>query len=570
MNRGQLTATHWGNYWIATDGNTVTVTPSEHDPYPSPIGASLAATHDKECRVTRPSIRLGYLRDRSDSDTTRRGKEPFVEVEWDEALDIVAEALRETKSTRGNDAIYGGSYGWSSAGRFHHAQSQIHRFLRGFGGYTDSVGSYSFAAGQAIFPHIMGYDAFAGILQTPSNRDITENCGLLVYFGGAPFRNSQVNPGGVGQHNVRDQIEAIRTSGLKTVNVSPIRDDVDAALGAEWWPCRPNSDTAIMLALAHTLFVEDLHDRSYLDRYTVGFDNFVRYILGESDGQAKDADWASALSELPADDIRALARRMAKTPTLLSVSLSIQRAEHGEQPYWAVITLAAMLGTIGKRGLGFIMSSGVGKMASLQRRILPFDIAALPQGDNPIRDFIPVSRITEMLEEPGRRFNYNGHSHTYPDIRLIYWAGGNPFHHHQDLNRMRQAWAHPRTIITHEINWTTTARYADIVLPCTSPLEREDFAGSRSDNSLMPMPPVLPPFGEARDDYTIFSDLASRLGFQQVFTEGLTANQWVERLYERTRENAEKGWYCAAEVCSVSAGTASLSGRSHSRRVVHQ
>ena len=56
--------------------------------------------------------------------------------------------------------------------------------------------------------------------------------------------------------------------------------------------------------------------------------------------------------------------------------------------------------------------------------------------DNRVQAFIPVARITDMLDYPGRSFNYNGRSHVYPRIELIYWAGGNPFHHHQDLARL--------------------------------------------------------------------------------------------------------------------------------------
>ena len=69
--------------------------------------------------------------------------------------------------------------------------------------------------------------------------------------------------------------------------------------------------------------------------------------------------------------------------------------------------------------------------------------ASFPQGKNPVKDFIPVARISDLLEKPGEKFDYDGASYTYPDIRLVWWAGGNPFHHHQDLNRMRRAWAKP-------------------------------------------------------------------------------------------------------------------------------
>ena len=60
------------------------------------------------------------------------------------------------------------------------------------------------------------------------------------------------------------------------------------------------------------------------------------------------------------------------------------------------------------------------------------------QGRNGVRDFIPVARIADMLLHPGESYRYNGETRTYPEIKLVYWAGGNPFHHHQDLNRLRK------------------------------------------------------------------------------------------------------------------------------------
>jgi biotin/methionine sulfoxide reductase len=92
----------------------------------------------------------------------------------------------------------------------------------------------------------------------------------------------------------------------------------------------------------------------------------------------------------------------------------------------------------------------------------------MPVLSNPARLAIPAARIADCLLHPGERYDYDGKSATYPDIRLVYWVGGNPFHHHQDLNRLRRAWQRPETIIVHEPWWTATARHADIVLPATT------------------------------------------------------------------------------------------------------
>src|SRR5262249_59079729 len=136
----------------------------------------------------------------------------------------------------------------------------------------------------------------------------------------------------------------------------------------------------------------------------------------------------------------------------------------------------------------------------------------VPQGRNGVADFIPVARIADMLLGPGTTYRYNGQTRTYPDIRLVYWAGGNPFHHHQDLNRLRRAVACVETFVVHELAWTATARHADFVLPCTMTLEREDIGGSSHHPLLVPLHARAAPYAEAWDDYAIFAGLAEPPG----------------------------------------------------------
>jgi biotin/methionine sulfoxide reductase len=103
------------------------------------------------------------------------------------------------------------------------------------------------------------------------------------------------------------------------------------------------------------------------------------------------------------------------------------------------------------------------------------------------------------------------------------------------LNRLRHAFAQPDTIIVHDSAWTASARHADIVLPATITLEREDIGGSPGDPLLVAMHRAVPPYGEARDDYDIFGELAQRLGIAAPFTEGRSAREWLRHLYEPTR-----------------------------------
>ncbi len=262
---------------------------------------------------------------------------------------------------------------------------------------------------------------------------IVENTELMVLFGGMAAKNGQVNQNGVGSHDIADWHAKAHAAGTRFVCISPMRDDTASALGADWIAIRPNTDAALMLGLAHTLLVEGLYDRDFLDRCCTGFDRFEGYLSGTDDGQAKDADWAAAITEIPAETIRALARRMAAARTLIGVSWSVQRADHGEQPYWMTVTLAAMLGQIGLPGGGF--GFGYGAMHGIGGARQPVTPASLPKGANTVESWIPVARLADMLLNPDGEYSFNGEARTYPDIRLVYWCGGNPFHKQQELNR---------------------------------------------------------------------------------------------------------------------------------------
>ncbi len=535
------TAFHWGAYTARRQGDDLAaLEPLPQDADPSAIGAGFVDARTGPARIAGPVARESVLRADGPSDGTGRGAEPFVAVDWDTALSLVARELDRVIRNHGNRGVFAGSYGWASAGRFHHAQSQIHRFMNTLGGYIRSVNTYSTAAADVILPHVIG-SLRQVTREATSWPVIAKHSGLVVTFGGWPLKNAQVNAGGVAAHSTRAWMERCAEAGVRFVNISPLCGDADPCLGAEWLPVRPNTDVAVMLGMAYTLVEEGLHDEAFLDRYCVGFDRFRPYLMGESDGRPKDADWAAAVSGLDPEAIRSLARDMAATRSLVSVSWSVQRADHGEQPYWMAVVLAAMLGQIGLPGGGF--AAGLSAMHGVGNPAPQLDWAALPQGANGVRDFIPVARISDMLLNPGAPFDYNGQSYTYPDIRLVYWCGGNPFHHHQDLNRLVRAWSRPETVICHECWWNPLARHADIVLPVTTPVERNDFACTTLDGTAVAMHQAVPKFAQTRDDYRIFADLAARLGVEPAFTEGRDEADWLHHLYNVSRQrHAQRGF----------------------------
>ncbi len=396
---------HWGAFLAEVkDGRIVGVRPFERDPDPSSLIEAVPAAVYSQTRIAQPMVREGWLKDGLGSGAGR-GREPFVAVSWERALDLVSGELLRVKRDYGHAAIMAGSQGWGSAGIFHEARGQLRRFLAAAGGFVDQTSNYSFGTALTFLPHILGSaQAVTGPLT--SWQSIARHTRLFVLFGGANPKNTQVAKGGCAWHGTSGAFAALAQARVRVVNISPIREDGPQAVSPEWIPIRPNTDTAMMLALAYTLVSEGRHDEAFLERYCSGFDRVLPYLTGAKDGVPKDAAWAAAITGVPADTIRALARQMAATRTMLTASWSLQRADHGEQPYWALVLLAACLGQIGLPGGGF--GFGYGSGAALAEPPLSFPGPAMTVLPNPARLAIPAARIADCLLHPCERYDYDG------------------------------------------------------------------------------------------------------------------------------------------------------------------
>ncbi|WP_441252494.1 molybdopterin-dependent oxidoreductase [Tardiphaga sp. 71_E8_N1_1] len=529
---------HWGAYTILVqDEQIVGIEPFAHDPAPSPIIHSVPEWANPERRVLRPMVRSGWLDKREHSDRRNRGAEKFVPVSWDEATTLVADEICRVSNTHGNASIFAGSYGWTNSGRLHHASSLLKRMLNLVGGFTRHVDTYSIAAGPVILRHTLGSsDACDGQANTLDT--IAAHTDTLVVFGALSPRTAQTEAGGIGTHRLESYLRKIAERGIRIVHVSPLKDDMPDWVDAEWWPIRPNTDSALMLGLAGEIVKAGRHARDFLDRCTSGAEQLLGYLDGSSDGIRKDAAWAAEICGLDADGIRQLARRLVDTRSMLTVSWSLQRAHHGEQPFWAALGLASIVGQIGLPGggvgYGYASLGGVGS---------PFNLGkspAISQLTRPIESFIPVARISDMLLNPGATFTYEGETRIYPDTRLVYWAGGNPYHHHQDLNRLSEAWTRPETIIVQDPMFTATAQRADIVLPATTSIERNDLAGNRRSDFIIAMKQAIKPVGDSLPDFEIFDRIAGKLGVADRFNEGRDEIGWVRHLYEASRQDASE------------------------------
>ncbi|QFT60867.1 Dimethyl sulfoxide/trimethylamine N-oxide reductase precursor (plasmid) [Sulfitobacter sp. THAF37] len=527
-------SSHWGAFDLDVEDNRISaVRPFQKDPNPSEIIGSVADWATSPRRLTFPVVRRGWLERR---DRRGRAEDSYVRVTWDEAEELVAGEIRRVADTYGNEAIFAGSYGWTSAGRFHHAATLLKRMLGLAGGYVGHMDTYSIAAGPVILRHILG-EAHACQGRGTTLDTVVENSEIVVIFGALSPRTAQNEAGGVARHRLEGYLQDLVDRGTRIVLVSPSRDDLPDWVPADWWPIRPGTDTALMLALSQEIVAAGLHDRALIDRLASGVEEFLAHLSGQGDSVTKSADWAEGITGIEADRIRSLARDIARKRTMLLASWSLQRAQYGEQPYWAAVALSCVAGQIGLPGGG--VGFGFGSLACVGAPFGTGKSPAMSAGVNPTGEFIPVARVSDMLLNPGAPFDYEGQTRHYPDIRLVYWAGGNPFHHHQDLTRLMEGWQRPETIIVQDPMWTATAQRGDIVLPASTSLERNDIAGSRRSDHMIAMQQAIAPLGEARSDYEIFSALATRLGVGEAFTEGRDEMSWLRHIYDLTRADAQ-------------------------------
>ena len=537
QNAEVINASHWGVFKARVEGGRFVSTVAHSiDKFPSAMIEALPDQVYSPTRIQYPMVRRGFLEKGHKSDRTERGNGEFVRVTWDKALELVAGELSRVKETHGNSSIFAGSYGWRSSGLMNNCFNNLHRMLNLHGGFINDVNTYSTGAIRVIMPYVIGGSFYT----TSAWPGTLKNTELMVFWGSDPAVCSKISFS-VPDHEGFDYLKEYKKTGKPSIVIDPVRTRTAEALGSEWIAPRPGTDVAMMIGVAHTLLAEDLHDKEFLSEYAVGFEQFAEYLTGKKDGTPKTAEWASEICGVDADTIKKLARTMSKKRTFLTMGWSIQRQHHGEQGPWMAFTLGCMLGYIGQPGGGVDFnyhydSSGTPKATAPKFPGFPAGkaVKGMPAP-------IPVSRVPWCMGNPGKEYEYNGKTYKAPDIRLVMWTGGNPMHHHQDRNQHLKLWQNPETIIVNEINWTQTARHADIVLPATTSYERNDLSTvGNGGGGLVAMKQIVKPMFEAKSDFEIYRAISKRLGFEDEYTDGMDEMGWVRHIYGLGEKDAKK------------------------------
>lgn len=498
-------------------------------------------------------VRLDWLKKHKYSADTR-GNNRFIRVTWDEALDLFYRELERIQKDYGPWALHAGQTGWNQTGSFNNCTAHMQRAVGMHGNFITKVGDYSTGAGQTIMPYVLGStEVYA---QGTSWSEILENSDNIVLWANDPVKNLQVGWNCETHESFKylaQLKEKVAKGEINVLSVDPVKNKTQRYLENDHLYINPLTDVAFMLAVAHVLYNENLYDKKFIDTYCLGFEEFIQYVQGKTkDKVEKTPEWAAAICGVKADKIREFARMLVSGRTQILMGWCIQRQEHGEQPYWAAAVVAAMAGQIGLPGGGIsyghhyssigVPSTGFAGPGGFPRNL---DQGMKPKWDN--NDFngysrtIPVARWIDCLLEPGKEINYNGGKVKLPDFKMMVISGCNPWHHHQDRNRMKKAFRKLQTVVTIEFAWTATCRFSDIVLPACTQWERNDIDvyGSYSNKGLIAMHRLVDPLFQSKPDFQIMSELTQRFGRREEYTRGMSEMEWIESLYNDCKKANE-------------------------------
>lgn len=550
----KVTGSHWGAFRAHIyAGKVQEIKPLELDKNPTEMLNGIKGIIYSPSRVRYPMVRLDWLKKHKYSADTR-GNNRFIRVTWDEALDLFYRELERVQKEYGPWALHAGQTGWNQTGSFNNCTAHMQRAVGMHGNFITKVGDYSTGAGQTIMPYVLGStEVYA---QGTSWSEILENSDNIILWANDPVKNLQVGWNCETHESFKylaELKEKVAKGEINVLSVDPVKNKTQRYLENDHLYINPMTDVAFMLAVAHVLYNENLYDKKFIDTYCLGFEEFIQYVQGKTkDKVEKTPEWAAAICGVKADKIREFARMLVSGRTQILMGWCIQRQEHGEQPYWAAAVVAAMVGQIGLPGGGIsyghhyssigVPSTGFAGPGGFPRNL---DQGMKPKWDN--NDFngysrtIPVARWIDCLLEPGKEINYNGGKVKLPDFKMMAISGCNPWHHHQDRNRMKKAFRKLQTVVTIEFAWTATCRFSDIVLPACTQWERNDIDvyGSYSNKGLIAMHRLVDPLFQSKPDFQIMSELTQRFGRREEYTRGMSEMEWIESLYNDCKKANE-------------------------------
>lgn len=484
-------------------------------------------------RLKSPMLRVG-----------KRGEGKFKKISWDEATTLLAEKLKHTIDTYGNESIFF-QYGSGTTGANLSGRNACKRLLNTVGGFVDYHGTYSDAQIMTIQPFLFGDTNNNYGSEMQSLFDQIKYSDLVVMFG-QNIAETRMSGGG----QVTELYHALEQSKAKVIIIDPRCNDSVVAYNAEWLPIKPGTDAALIAAIGYTLIEENLIDEDMLAQYCVGWNketlpasapansDYKSYILGlGEDGVVKTPEWAEKLTGISADRIRQLAREIVNAKAAwISQGWGIQRTQNGEHAARAIMTLPIMTGQFGRQGTNIGTWGGS----------ITYPVAGLTTA-NPVKLTIPVFLWTKAIAEgeslTAKNAFIKGKDKLDVGIKFLWNYASNVIgNQHSDLNKTHEILSDESKcefILVWDTHMTASAKYADLLLPDVSGVETSDIINnsyqSGSYHYLIRMQQAIKPLWENRVTYDVLAELAEKLGVKSQFTEGKSYQDWIEYCYEKTR-----------------------------------
>lgn len=508
----------------------------------------------------------------------KRGEGKFERISWDEAIDTIADKLKDTISRYGNDAIHL----IYATGMYSTTGNPSKRLLDACGGYL--ARAYDYSANQILvaMPYMYGSDKKKGSVFSPydavnasSMTEAADHSDLLVMFGNSP---AETRMGGANTTwDFARAREAIKARGGKVINIDYRMNESASGHADEWLPIRTGTDAALCMALIHEFIVDGKTDEEFLLTHTVGWDeqtmpasakgqnkSFKDYVMGTGyDKVEKTPEWAVPITQIPAERIRELAADLenAKAPFVCQ-GWGPQRHTNGEDTTRAICMVPIALGQIGKPGTNTGQREAEPPtylVDSLPNDDADSETGIVPEGGvpaNAVTWSIPCYEWLNAVDHGTDMSTTNAgvvdKKNALPDGKLknnihFIWdyAGNCITNQHGNIDKVHEMLSQKDDddlfILVWDTVLTDSAKYADILLPDamrSEQLNMQTQGYSEWYTGVTVGGPAQEAPGECRSSYDVMADIADKMGVKDEFTQGRTHDEWVQYLYEQGREAA--------------------------------
>ncbi|RAK20561.1 anaerobic selenocysteine-containing dehydrogenase [Anoxybacillus vitaminiphilus] len=397
----------------------------------------------------------------------------FIRIAWEQALNEIAEKMKEMKEKYGTTAILH-SHDYANNGLLKNLDQ---RFFNCFGGVTELTGSLCWGAGIEA----QTWDFGSSYSHAPE--DIYNSKNVVIWGRNVARTNMHLF-----QH-----LQAVKKQGTKLIVIDPIFNQT-AKIADMYVSIKPGMDGFLAIGIMKELLRLGLEDQTFIKNYTVGFEDLLALM------EQITLDEIIEITEVRREVFTELAYIYGNRPTMTYLGLGMQRYANGGNTIRLIDALVAVSGNIGIPGGG----ANFGNLQVGQS----FNIKALtlPERKTASRTFTMMKQAEGILQAKN------------PPIKMIIVTCGNPLTQVPNTNLVKKAFQSVETVVVFEQFMTDTAELADYVLPTTTVFEEEDIYYSSMYHAYVNYgPAIVEPPGEAKSDLWIWTELAKRLGFGDDF-----------------------------------------------------